>query len=256
MKRKFAKIWCIILIGICSASWARGQDKPLRIGFQVSPVFSSIRNNNNLFLENGGNFGWKLGAISDIPYKDNISFTAGINFGFTEGGELLYEIGGNYLPNSDLSDPALQTGDKPLPDGVKINYKVTYLEFPFGLKIRTNEKNNKTFFLEAPVISLSFVTKGRGDIETEDAVYEQENVYKDLCVGNIFLGLGGGMEYALNANNSLIGGLYYQRGILDITKDDGYSAILNPEIIPTYLRLEDISRSTIGNFIVFIGILF
>lgn len=67
-----------------------------------------------------------------------------------------------------------------------------------------------TYFLEAPVLTFSFLTRGRGDIESEDFLKEQENIKKDLVVPNLFIGLGAGIEYAISQNNSLIGGLYWQ----------------------------------------------
>ena len=143
----------------------------------------------------------------DIRWKEHTSITLGLNFAFHEGGEFLYEVGGNYLPNSDLSDPLLQTGDKPLPDGVTIRYQLQYLEVPVGLKFRFKEKGNVTYFLEAPVLTFSFLTRGRGDIESEDFLYEQENIKKDLVVPNLFIGFGAGMEYAISQNNSLKGGI-------------------------------------------------
>ena len=256
MKRTIAKILCVGVLVMTLQSYLSGQNNVFRIGFQASPVFSGIRNNNDLIVKNGGSLGLKLGAISDIPWKEHSSFTLGLNFAFHEGGQFLYEVGGNYLPNSDLSDPLLQTGDKPLPDGVKIRYQLQYLEIPAGLKFRTNEKGNATYFLEAPVITLAFLMRGRGDIETEDYIKEQENIKKDLVVPNIFLGLGAGVEYAMSQNNSLIAGLYFQRGLIDFTQDHGNSAVHNPDIIPTYLTEQDDSRATIGNLILFLGILF
>ncbi len=256
MKRSFAKIWCIIMMSVCLVPSISSQNHSVRIGFQASPVFSGIHSSSNVMIKNGGNLGWKLGVISDIALKEKMSVTAGINLAFKEGGELLYEVGGNYLPNSDLSDPLLQTGDKPLPDGVTIRYKLRYLEFPVGMKFRTEPKGNLTYFLEVPVLTFSFLLKGRGDIESEDFIYTQENIYKDVVVPNIFLGMGAGVEYAINRNNALIGGLYYQRGMFDVTKNNGWSAVLNPNINPPYLRITDDSHTRVSNFVVFVGLLF
>jgi hypothetical protein len=251
-----AKILCIVCFLVTVTGYLSGQDRPFRIGFQASPVFSGMRSKSDIMLKNGGNLGLKLGAISDIAYKENISITAGINFGFHEGGEFIYEVGGNYLPKSELSDPLLQTGDKPLPDGVKIRYQYQYLEFPVGLKFRTASDGNMNWFFEVPVLTFSFLMRGRGDIETEDYFYDQENIYKDMVAANIFLGLGAGVEYAISQNNSLIGGLYFQRGLFDVTRDKGYTAYPNPDIIPTYIKVKEDSRATIGNLILCIGILF
>ena len=233
-----------------------GQNRDFRIGFQASPVFSGVRSNEPLIVKSGGSLGLKLGAISEIYFKEKLSFTAGINLAFHEGGEFQYEVGGNYLPDSDLDDPLLQTGDKPLPDGVRIRYQLQYLEFPVGLKFRQEGKDNVNWFVEAPVLTFSFLTRARGDIETEDYLYEQQNISRDLVGANVFLGFGGGLELAISSTNSLVGGLYWQRGLFDFTKDNGYRAVPNPDIIPAYLHEQEDARTTIGNLVLFIGILF
>ena len=261
MKRIVAKILCTTIVLSWSTVLMNGQDQAVKIGFQVSPVFSWIKNSNDLILKNGGEFGLKLGATGDIYFKDNLSFTTGLNMAFHEGGEFLYQIGGNYLPESELSDPLLQTGPKPLPNGTKIRYNLQYLEIPLGLKFRTNEKGYIRYFVEAPVFNFAFLTRGRGDIETEDAIYDQENFYKDLSVVNLFWGFGGGIEYSISENNSLVGGLYYQGGLFDFTRDNGHAAIVNPDEDPNdpdddYFIQNDESRATVRNLVVRLGIIF
>lgn len=228
----------------------------MRIGFQASPLLSWVSNNNNQIVKTEGNIGLKLGTTADIYFKDNYSFTLGINLAFHEGGEFRYETGGNYLPKSDLSDPALQTGDKPLPDGTKIKYNLQYVEFPIGLKIRSKEIGYLRYFVEAPVFHFAFLTRGRGDIETDQVKKERENIYKDLQIFNVFWGFGAGIEYSISENNSLIGGLYFQNGLIDFTRDQGHSAKPNPDAIPPYIIEKDDSRATVNNIVLRLGILF
>jgi hypothetical protein len=256
MKRKVAKILCVLIVVFGAIPSLTGQDRALRIGFQTSPLISWVSNNNNLIVRNGGSFGLKLGTTADIYFKENYSFTTGINLAFHEGGEFQYEIGGNYLPKSDLSDPLLQTGDKPMPDGTRIRYSLQYVEIPLGLKIRSKEIGYIRYFVEAPVFTFSFLTRGRGTIQTDDSKYEQENIYKDLSVANLFWGVGAGIEYSISENNSLVGGLYYQNGLLDFTRDNGHTAIDNPEVNPPYLLEKDDSRATVNNIVLRIGIIF
>src|SRR5688572_17176150 len=221
MKRITTKILCIAIVTFSLISTISGQeDRSMRIGFQVSPVISWVGNNDNQIVQTEGNFGLKLGTTADIYFRENYSFTMGINLAFHEGGEFRYDVGGNYLPKSDLSDPArLQTGDKPLPDGTKIKYNIQYVEFPIGLKIKSKEMGYIRYFVEAPIFTFSFLTRGRGDIESADFKYERENIYKDLQVFNVFWGLGAGIEYSISENNALVGGLYFQNGLIDFTKD-------------------------------------
>lgn len=257
MKRKVAKILCIAIALASIQSTLYGQDRAMRIGFQTSPVLSWVTSNDNLIVKNGGNLGLKLGTTADIYFKDNYSFTLGINLAFHEGGEFRYEIGGNYLPKSDLSDPViLQTGDKPMPDGTKIRYSLQYVEFPVGLKIRSKEFGYIRYFVEAPIFNFAFLTRGRGDIESDQFKFERENIYKDLTVFNIFWGLGAGLEYSISENNALVFGIYYQNGLIDFTKDQGHRAIDNPEIIPPYLKQQEDSKATVNNIILKVGILF
>jgi len=261
MKRKVAKILCVFIALFSSTLPVLAQDHALRIEFQASPFFSWYRSNDNLVLRNGGGVGLKLGTMAEFYFKDTYSLTTGIGLSFHETGEFLYEIGGNFLPHSELSDPLLQTGDKPLPDGTTIRYNLQYVELPFGMKFKTNESGNVRYFVEAPVFNFSFLTRARADIETPDMTYEDENVYKDMSVFNFFWGLGGGFEYSFSENNALVVGLFYQRSLIDFTDDNGYRSIPNPDEDPNdpgddyYKQTED-SRAIMSNMVLKLGIIF
>ncbi len=256
MKRMDVKILCLILGMITCTTSIFGQERTLRMGFSASPMISWLANNDNQIVRTGGNFGMKLGTSADIYFKENYSFTTGISLGFHEGGSLRYETGGNFLPKSDLSDEMLKTGDKPLPDGVKITYSLQYVEIPIGLKITSKEMGYLRYFIEAPMFSFAFLTRGRANIETPNEKFEQENIYKDLSVFNVFWGFGAGVEYSISENNALIGGIYFQNGLLDVINDNGHTANDNPDLIPPYLLEREDSRASVSNLILRIGILF
>ena len=75
-------------------------------------------------------------------------------------------------------------------------------------------------------------------------------------VFNIFWGLGAGIEYSISENNALVGGIYFQNGLIDFTKDQGHKAVHNPELSPPYNLEKDDSRATINNIVLRLGILF
>ena len=117
------------------------------------------------------------------------------------------------------------------------------------------------YFVEAPIFTFSFLTRGRADIETEDAVFEAENVYKDLSVINLFWGLGAGVEYAISSNNALTGGIYFQNGLFDFTRDKGHRSIVNPDEDPNdpnddFIKQNDDSRARVSNVMIKLGIIF
>lgn len=256
VKRKATKIACVAGFLFGSVLAGHAQDGLLRIGVTASPVMSWLRTNDDLIVPSGGSLGLRLGIIGEVAFRDPFYISWGVNFSFHEGGEIHYEIGGNYLPNSSLSDEMLQTGDKPLPDGTTIRYSLQYLDFPVGFRYRSGPHGNLRYFFEAPRLTFSLLTRARGVIETDDAVYEGENIFKDMSRVNMLLGLGGGIEYEVSQTNSLILGLFYEHGLLDITQDNGYRAIRNPELIPMYLTHQDRSHTTLRALTLRIGFLF
>ncbi len=257
MKRIKAKIWCLLLLlMVIHQGVGKTQDRAFRLGFQTGPMVSWINSNDNLIIKNGGNLGLKLGTTADIFFSESYSLSLGCHLGFHQGGEFQYEIGGNFLPESDLSDPILNSGDKPLPDGVRIRYRLQYLEIPVGLKLRSKEIGYIRYYVEAPIFTFSVLTRGRGDIETSDFSFEKENIYKDLVVPNVFWGLGAGLEYAISQHNSLVAGLYFQSGLFDFTRDKGHRARPNPDVIPAYILEKENSRATVSNLTLRLGIIF
>ena len=62
-------------------------------------------------------------------------------------------------------------------------------------------------------------------------------------------GLGGGFEYELGSKTSLVGGLYYQQGFTDVTKDDGFT-------IRDGIERKENSKATIGAVVIRMGVMF
>lgn len=227
-----------------------------RIGFQASPVSNWVRNNNPEIDPTGGSLGLRLGAIADLKFTGALAFTGGLNLAFHQGGAFTYKYGGNFLPNSELSDEMLQTGDKPLPDGTKIEYKMHYLEIPLGLKIRSQGDGDLHFYGIAPLFTLAVLTRARGKIITDTEIFPGENIVKDVNRRNLFLGLGGGIEYEFSRSNSLLVGLLYQKGIIDFTRNKGTTARPHPDPFPEYEFIPEKSFASLHTLTLQLGLLF
>ncbi|MBP7821623.1 MAG: outer membrane beta-barrel protein [Saprospiraceae bacterium] len=197
----------------------------LRIGFQLSPTMSWMRTNNTKITSQGSTFGFKIGIAGEYFFskKEYYSLTAGLNLAMGQGGRLLYGYAGNFLPNSSLSESTLHA----LPIDSDIKYKLQYIEIPIGLKMRTNEIGYLRYFAELPIFTLGFLTQGRGDITTVSTIAESENIKPDIAPINLYWGVGGGAEYNLTSNTSLIAGLYFQQSILDITRNKNATKVVD-----------------------------
>jgi hypothetical protein len=193
-----------------------------RFGLQASPTFSWLATDDK-FLENSGtNLGLKLGIMGEKYFQENYDIISGIGFGFNTGGELQSGYS-NYRPwvGSDLSVTLNETDDQSLPVNSKLRYHLTYVEVPFGLKMRggTNENSNLKFFAEAPVITLGFLTRSIGDIRGAGSSFDtvDENIREDVNGLGLSWGLGGGVEYEVATHTTLVAGIFYQHQFTDVT---------------------------------------
>jgi opacity protein-like surface antigen len=239
------KIIALITFSLILGTVAYSQD--IRFGFQMSPSFSWMTTNTNKVNRSGTNLGLKLGMLGEYYFRENYAFVSGIGFAFNHGGTLLHEFGGNYWTKSDL-DPNLQE----LPPDVKLKYGIQYVEIPAGLKMRTREFGYLRYFLE-PGLTFGFKTQARGSIKGtgigDDA--EKINIRKEVNSLNLAWGLGGGVEYSISDNTSLVGGLGFQIGFTDATDDNG-------TVFDTNQKVErgEKSKGTISAITLKIGVMF
>jgi len=227
------KLMLAVLALFCMNSLVWTQAENIRIGMQLSPTMSWISTDDDLINRTSSNVGISLGALAEYFMSESISFTGGIGLAFNQGGTLQHEHGGNFFPDSELSDDKYNTGVKPLPDGVKLKYKLQYVEIPLGIKWRTQEKGYIRYFAEAPIFTIGMRTQARGDIEGGEMSTFKENIGPDVGFFNFQVGLGAGLEYALSENTSLVGGLYFNAGLSDITNNAATKAIDNPDQAPS-----------------------
>ena len=209
----------LVLTVVLFSFQAALQAQDFRFGFQVSPSFSWITTDDNRIEGNGSNLGLRLGMLGERYFAENYAIMFGLGFAFNQGGTIRHELGGQYWTNSDLSATELRF----VTNGTDLKYKLQYLELPFALKMRTNTFGYMRGFFEIPRFVFGFNTKALGDIDQmgSDLDSEDEKINEDVNFFNLSWGLGGGLEYEVSENTSLVAGIFYNHGFLDITKDKG-----------------------------------
>lgn len=193
-----------------------------RFGLHASPTFSYLRSSDKYLEAAGTNLGLKLGFTAEKYFATNYALTAGIGFGFNQGGTIQSNYTrGVYFSRSVLSTPALDTIKSP----VKLHYRVNFVEIPFSIRFRggTNEDARFRYFAEAPIITLGFVNKALADIRntTTNQNSEDEGVRRDVNAISLAWGAGAGVEYELASNTTFVGGIYYQHQFTDLTNNSG-----------------------------------
>lgn len=208
----------VVLIAFLSLAITAAQAQQLRgdvrFGFQMSPAFSWMATSTNKINTSGTNLGLKLGMIGEYYFQENYAISSGIGFFFNTGGTLLHERAGNFWVNSDLPEAC-----RNLSRDAKLKYSLQYVEIPIGLKMRTREFGYIRYYIE-PNLGLGFRTQAKGDITNRGGEECQDlSIRSDVTLFNLFWGLGGGMEYSVSENTSLLAGLGMQFGFADVTKN-------------------------------------
>ncbi len=240
------------LLLLCSSLDAQDE---FRFGFEVSPSFSWLRTDDNQINSNGTNLGLRLALDGEKYFAENYAFTFGIGFAFNQGGTLKHDIGGNFWTQSDLSDDMYNDLDNALPDGVNLKYGLQYVEIPVGFKMRTQEFGYFKLFAELPRFIIGFRAQSRGAIDGGGIEpTEKEDIKKDVNPLSLSWGLGAGAEYTINENTAIVGGIYFQNGFTDVSKDKGNQYVENDD--GTIETPSENSKATLGAITIRIGVLF
>jgi hypothetical protein len=210
------------LLFLVTGGWLTAQVNPIQLGVQLSPTFSYMGTDNNLIEGDGTKLGMKLGLIVEYYFQENYSFHTGININFGSGGKLRYDeqfdevdIWGASLDETFTTRPPSE-----LLSGATFDYNLQFVEIPLGLTLRTREFGYTRYFVR-PSFVLGIVSGSRGSIEGSSAVDSNEKfkINDEVNSLNLSWGIGGGVEYSVSANTSLIGGIGFQSGFLDVTSD-------------------------------------
>jgi hypothetical protein len=231
--------------------------KTFRFGLQTSPTWTWMRTDDKKIEGVGSNWGFRLGAVGEYYFATNYAFFGGLGFGFNQGGTLQNGYPkGNFWPNSDLVTPLKQ-----LPQDAKLHYRLNYVEIPFGLKMRggSTEDNPLRFYAELPSFTIGFVSKALGDIRGDNDLPDAQsddaldiNIRDEVRGLALSWGLGGGIEYELTSNATLVAGLGYQQGFTDVTDNKGLvsrESAAEPSV-------KEGSKATIRGIILRVGIFF
>lgn len=249
----------IVLAFIFLLFYAAGSlsaQKTFRFGFQTSPTWSWMRTDDKKLEGVTSNWGLRVGAVGEYYFASNYALMAGFGFGFNQGGTIQNGYStGKFWPKAQLIDELKEVSAE-----TKLHYRINYVEIPFGLKMRggSGEDNPLKFYAEIPTFTLGFISKATGDIIGDNdlpAAKADEandiNIRDDIRKISLAWGVGGGIEYEIAANATLVAGLAYQQQFTDATKDSG-------QVYPTIGAdpISDASKATIRLLSLRIGIFF
>lgn len=220
MKKLLILSICSLLLSPVFAQESSGGDSPgFRFGIKVNPNVSWFRPADKNVLEgDGAKVKIAFGLITEFRLAKNYSFATGIDFPSLSGGSLRYVVATdsiNYTPSNDTVKFYIASR----------SYNLQYVEIPITLKLKTNEIGYMTYFGQIGA-QLGIRTKARSVDEgkfagsTSTTKLEDVDVNQELLFVKAALTIGGGVEYNLSGNTSLVGAVSYMYGITNALKKE------------------------------------
>lgn len=191
----------------------------IRYNVIIGPSISGISANNNKITGLDSKLAFKAHVQAEYWFNDRYAITAGIGFTLGAGGSMEYLKGGNIWKDVIFSDTFSIYHN--LPPNSKLTYRLNFLEFPFGLKLRTKEFGKFRFYVQAPEFSINLLTKARGDVDAGTMTTEDEDIRPMIHFFSLFYGIGIGTEIKISSDVTITGGLRYFQSFTDLTVDSG-----------------------------------
>lgn len=214
--------------------WLNAQDQfdLVDVALLTGPSISWMHTDNNTINSKGIKLAYKIHAIADFALNERFSITGGVGLSLGLGGNLVYQTGGNLWSESSLNIPR---GDS-LPDGVQLGYRVNYIDFPIGFRMKTNQFGKFRFYAQVPELMLGIRTRAKGSIEGEGVNTSGEQIKSQIGFFQLAWALGAGTDYYLSDKITLTGGFRFFQTLADVTDDSGRFRTGNKENSKAYIN--------------------
>ncbi len=204
----------LLLISILSVSIAPAQEG-LRLGVNLDPMASWFSPKTNKIDRDGTRPGISGGLLVEYYFHSNYGLTTGLNIG-TMGGSLMYD---EAVSINAGGESAVQ-----LPAGATVVFNTSYISLPIGLKLKTNEIGYFTYYAQLGFnqqINIGSRASSTGNNLNKD------NVPKEINLLNMSYYFGAGIEYNIGGQTSLLAGLMFNNGFIDVLSNNKHKAVLN-----------------------------
>ncbi|SFD25366.1 Outer membrane protein beta-barrel domain-containing protein [Chitinophaga sp. CF118] len=181
------------------------QENRVRLGFTLTPAIVTLKPQESGVTRNAGRAGISFGVMADFLLDETGRYAIASGLQVTTAGSKLKYDAGKGLDDYK-ANPA------------EYNLKLTYVEIPVALKLKTDVSDGIGFWGQFGTY-LDFPVRGRADIVSLTNTYDKVNVLRDITPINMGLLIGAGIEYPLGDKLSAVVGLNYQNGFIDVTRN-------------------------------------
>ncbi|RDC57277.1 PorT family protein [Pedobacter chinensis] len=206
------KIATILILSFLSlGGWA--QTSPLtsygfRLGLTATPTIGWVKPEQG--KTNSVALGFSYGLIGDFNFAPNYSFSTALTVTTVNG-------------KSTEADPvyikSMDHGANPnIPVAYDLKYKIQYLELPLTVKLKTIKENGRRFYGQFG-LSNAVLLSAKQDAVSGNTKFDDVKISDYTKFYRAGLLIGGGGEFDISGNASVIAGLTFNNGFTNITTD-------------------------------------
>lgn len=209
------KIIFLSILMISTLAVVAQDESNVHFGLKAAPSFAWLRTDSKNFSTNGSKFGFSYGLMTEFNFTKRYAFATGIDVAY-RGGKL----------KSIVTDTMTTTIEQAM--------TLQYVELPLTLKLKTNEIGYLTYYLQIGV-SPGVNIRSKADVKTStqyngsttSASEDGIDIKKDINSFNLSMIIGGGVEYTLSGSTTLLLGVQFNNGFMDIADGDDLKANSN-----------------------------
>jgi hypothetical protein len=246
---------------------ATAQSKAWKIALHVDPNISWMKPDNNNITAGGSKLNFGYGISIDRMFAENYAIATGLQMKYHRIDKArMTNTSTEYISVSEITRV----------------YKLKYLEVPLTLRLRTNEIGYIKYWVQVGM-GLGFNIRARGNDEidhqninmgtqeipnwepaneavidqTGDDALENVDIDDDVRLFRTSLIAGGGIEYNLSGDVSLVAGLIFNNAFSNVLRGEGVSLLNGNPSYDENLQPESFKMKAISNALSLqVGILF
>ncbi|SDH13055.1 Outer membrane protein beta-barrel domain-containing protein [Pedobacter terrae] len=202
------RISTILILSVLSfGAWA--QNSPLtsygfRLGLTATPTFGWIKPEQG--KTNGIGLGFSYGLIGDFNFAPNYSFSTALTITSINGKSTEANVLPYYAPGS-------------APKAYDLKYKLQYIDLPLTIKLKTVKTDGKRWYGQFGLSNSINISAKQDAVTGGTVVGDNLNVSDHIKLYRAGLIIGGGGEFDISGNTSIVAGLTFNNGFTNIVTD-------------------------------------
>ncbi len=211
-----------VLLSIFSVSifTAYCQQRKFAFGLHFTNGVSFMKSENKNIKNQKAGYSYSYGVIGTYYFIKNYGLSFGLNILSTRNSRInspnIVSFYNNAVANSTAESLRLNPNQKEI-------YKLSFIDIPITLKLRTNAFGYFKFFGEFGVLN-SFRIRARytlsgSTLENEKLIKRDNQTNMKTNLYNISLRFGAGFEYTFSGNTALLVGIYFNNGFINMLQD-------------------------------------